>query len=83
MKIDTLADRVKHVVQSAFDGRRIVIFSGGEATGTEDVLEENRQTAQGGGFGTIMGRNSFQRPHDEAVKLLQDVMEIHRTTWPS
>ncbi len=74
---------MKHVIQSAFDGRRIVIFSGGEAKGTEAVLEENRQTALGGGFGTIMGRNSFQREHDEAVKLLQDVMEIHRTTWPS
>jgi class I fructose-bisphosphate aldolase len=83
IKVDTLADRVKHVVQSAFDGRRVVIFSGGEAKGTEAVLEENRQTALGGGFGTIMGRNSFQRPHDEAVKLLRDVMEIHRTTWPS
>jgi class I fructose-bisphosphate aldolase len=83
VKTDTLADRVKHVIQSAFDGRRIVIFSGGEAASTEDVLETNRQTALGGGFGTIMGRNSFQRPHDEAVKLLQDVMEIHRTTWPA
>ena len=83
VKIDTLADRVKHVVQSAFDGRRIVIFSGGEAKSTDEILEDNRQTALGGGFGTIMGRNSFQRPHDEAVKLLQDVMEIHRTTWPS
>jgi class I fructose-bisphosphate aldolase len=40
-------------------------------------------TALGGRFGTIMGPNSFQRPHDEAVKLLHDVMEIHRTTWPS
>ena len=49
-----------------------MIFSGGEAKGTEDVLEENRQIAAGGGFGTIMGRNSFQRPHDEAVKLLHD-----------
>jgi len=78
----TLADRVKHVIQSAFDGRRIVIFSGGAAKGVEEVLEENRQTALGGGFGTIMGRNSFQRPHDEAVKLLHEVMEIHRTTWP-
>jgi class I fructose-bisphosphate aldolase len=83
IKIDTLADRVKHVIQSAFDGRRIVIFSGGEAKGVDAVLEENRQTALGGGFGTIMGRNSFQRPHDDAVKLLHDVMEIHRTTWPS
>jgi len=81
--IGTLAERVRHVVQSAFDGRRIVIFSGGEAKGVEEVLEENRQTALGGGFGTIMGRNSFQREHDEAVKLLQDVMEIHRTTVPT
>ncbi len=81
--IGTLAERVKHVVQSAFDGRRIVIFSGGEAKGVDEVLEENRQTAMGGGFGTIMGRNSFQRPHDEAVKLLNDVMDIHATTWPA
>jgi fructose-bisphosphate aldolase, class I len=83
IKVDTLADRVRHVIQSTFDGRRIVIFSGGEAKGTEAVLEENRQTALGGGFGTIMGRNSFQREHDEAVKLLRDVMEIHRTTRPA
>jgi len=83
VKTDTLADRVRHVVQSAFDGRRIVIFSGGEAKGIEDVLEENRQTALGGGFGTIMGRNSFQRPHDEAVELLHKVMDIHATTWPA
>ena len=82
IKVGTMADRVKHVIQSAFGGRRIVIFSGGEAKGTEAVLEENRQTALGGGFGTIMGRNSFQREHDEAVKLLHDVMEIHRTTGP-
>ena len=47
------------------------------------MREENKQTALGGGFGTIMGRNSFQRPHDDAVKLLKDVMEIHRTTGPS
>jgi class I fructose-bisphosphate aldolase len=75
--LGTLAERVRHVVQSAFDGRRIVIFSGGAAKETEAVLEENRQTALGGGFGTIMGRNSFQRPHDEAVRLLHDVMDIH------
>ena len=81
--ISTLADRMRHVVQSAFNGRRIVIFSGGETATTEDVLEMNRQIALGGGFGTIMGRNSFQRGHDEAVKLLQDVMDIHATTKPA
>ena len=80
--LETLTDRVKHVIRSAFDGRRIVIFSGGAAKGTDAVLEENRQTARGGGFGTIMGRNSFQRPHDEAVELLHAVQDIHTSTWP-
>ena len=80
--LDTLADRVRHVVQSAFDGHRIVIFSGGAAKETAAVLEENRQTARGGGFGTIMGRNSFQRPHREALQLLHNVMDIHLQTTP-
>ena len=83
VKTATLAERVAHVVQSAFDGRRIVIFSGGAAASKEAVLEENRQTALGGGFGTIMGRNSFQRPYTEAVELLQTVMDIHATTSPA
>jgi len=74
----TLADRVRHVVQSAFNGRRIVIFSGGEAKGTEAILEEIRGIKEGGGFGSIMGRNSFQRPKAEAVKLLADVMKIYQ-----
>ncbi|HET6495677.1 MAG TPA: class I fructose-bisphosphate aldolase [Thermoleophilia bacterium] len=83
VKTATLAERVAHVVQSAFNGRRIVIFSGGAAASTEAVLAENRQTALGGGFGTIMGRNSFQRPYEDAVDLLQKVMDIHATTWPA
>lgn len=75
--LDTLTDRVRFVVRSAFDGRRIVIFSGGAAKSTDAVLEENRLTAAGGGFGTIMGRNSFQRSHDDGVALLRSVMDIH------
>ena len=72
----TMADRVKHVVQSAFNGKRIIIFSGGEAKGTPELLEEIKGLRDGGAFGSIMGRNAFQRPHDEAVKLLKDVMKI-------
>jgi class I fructose-bisphosphate aldolase len=75
--IKTLADRVRHVVQSAFNGRRIVIFSGGEAKGTEEVLAEIRGIKEGGAFGSIMGRNAFQRPRAEALKLLDDVMKIY------
>ena len=73
--IDTLADRVREVVRSAFGGRRIVIFSGGEAKGTEEVLAEVAELAAGGAFGSIMGRNAFQRPKAEAIDLLHRVMD--------
>lgn len=78
INVSSLAERVAHVVQSAFDGRRIVIFSGGAAKGRDDVLEEIRGIAAGGGFGSIMGRNAFQRPKSEALDLLQTVQEIYR-----
>jgi len=72
----TMADRVRHVVQSCFAGKRVVIFSGGEAKESSALLEEIKGLRDGGAFGSIMGRNAFQRPHAEAVKLLQDVMDI-------
>jgi fructose-bisphosphate aldolase, class I len=75
--IASLADRVRLVVKSAFNGKRIVIFSGGAAKSVEEILTECRGIRDGGGFGTIMGRNSFQRPKDEALKLLAAVMDIY------
>jgi class I fructose-bisphosphate aldolase len=76
--IKTLADRVRHVVQSAFNGHRIVIFSGGEAKDASAIMEEIKGIRDGGGFGSIIGRNSFQRPKAEAIKLLRDVMNIYK-----
>ncbi len=75
--IETLADRVRHVVQCAFNGRRVVIFSGGAAKGEKEVLDEIRGIADGGGFGSIIGRNSFQRAKADAVELLHKVMDIY------
>ena len=74
----TMADRVRHVVQSAFNGKRIVIFSGGEAKDTPALLEEIKGIRDGGGFGSIMGRNAFQRPRAESLQLLKDVMTIFK-----
>ncbi|MFZ5471923.1 MAG: class I fructose-bisphosphate aldolase [Myxococcota bacterium] len=76
--VKTLADRVRHVVQSAFNGKRIVIFSGGEAKDASAIMEEIKGIRDGGGFGSIMGRNAFQRPKDEALKLLRDVMNVYK-----
>jgi class I fructose-bisphosphate aldolase len=73
---DTLADRIRHVVQACFNGKRIVIFSGGVAKGTDAVLEELRQIHKGGGFGTIMGRNSFQRSRADGAALLKSATQI-------
>jgi class I fructose-bisphosphate aldolase len=75
IKVSTLAQRTEHVVKSCFGGKRVVIFSGGEAKATPDILEEVKQLAMGGAFGSIMGRNAFQRPKKEAHELLKNVME--------
>ncbi len=78
VKLDTLEDRVRFVVRSTFAGRRVVIFSGGEAKGAAEVVDEVRQIAKGGGFGSILGRNAFQRPRAEGLKLLQDIIGVYR-----
>lgn len=75
IKVGTMEERIRHVVQSCFNGRRIVIFSGGEAKGTEELLKEVKGLADGGAFGSIMGRNAFQRPKTEAIGLLRQVMD--------
>ena len=75
--IASLADRVRHIVQCAFNGRRIVIFSGGEFETDESLLGEVRAIQEGGGFGSIVGRNSFQRPKAEAIRLLTSIMSIY------
>jgi class I fructose-bisphosphate aldolase len=75
--IGALPERVRHIVQSAFDGRRIVIFSGGAADTDENVFEQVRAIRDGGGFGSIIGRNSFQRKKPDALKFLDTVMGIY------
>ena len=77
-KTETLSERVRHVIQSAFNGRRIVIFSGGPAKEKEELLEEVKQLAKGGAFGSIVGRNAFKRPEKEALELLKQIMEIYK-----
>ena len=76
--IGTLAERVRHVVQSTFDGRRIVIFSAGAAKEDDEaVLNEARAIRDGGGFGSIIGRNAFQRRKTDAINLLSQMMKIY------
>jgi class I fructose-bisphosphate aldolase len=76
--LSTLDKRIAHVMQAAFNGRRIVVFSGGAAKGTDAVLDEIRQVAAGGSNGSIIGRNSFQREKGDAMELLNTIVDIYR-----
>lgn len=80
IKVGTLSERIAHIKQTTFNGRRLVIFSGGGAKSNAEVLEEVSQIAAGGGDGSIMGRNAFQRPKPEALKLLKDIVDIYANT---
>ena len=76
--IASASARIRHVVQSCFNGRRIVVFSGGEAKDIDGVLSEARAIRDGGGNGSIIGRNTFQRPREEALKLLDAIIRIYK-----
>jgi fructose-bisphosphate aldolase, class I len=76
--IESLSDRIKHIKKSAFNSKKLVVFSGGNAKGTQEMLEEIEQIKDGGGNGSIIGRNTFQRPRAEALQLLQSVINIYK-----
>lgn len=75
----TLSERIAHVKQATFGGKRLVIFSGGAAKEEADVMKEVSEIAQGGGDGSIMGRNAFQRPRSEALELLAKIIDIYKS----
>ncbi|CAN5308824.1 class I fructose-bisphosphate aldolase [soil metagenome] len=74
----TQAKRVAHVVQACFAGRRIVVFSGGAAKGADAVYQDARDIRDGGGNGSIIGRNTFQRPRAEAIAMLEKLIRIYK-----
>lgn len=77
VELGTLTDRVRHVMKSAFNGRRVVVFSGGGRKGENVIFEEAQAIRAGGGNGSIIGRNSFQRDREGALEMLGKVIDIY------
>ncbi|WP_339052032.1 class I fructose-bisphosphate aldolase [Candidatus Lariskella endosymbiont of Epinotia ramella] len=75
--IDSLNARVAHVMQCAFQGKRIVVFSGGVHKSLEDLYNDINAICSGGGHGSIIGRNTFQRPRNEALKMLSHITDLY------
>jgi len=78
IQINTPVDRVKVIKKSCFNGRRIVVFSGGEAKNDNELLNEVKAIKEGGGNGSIVGRNCFQRPRDKALELINNMINIYK-----
>lgn len=78
IEADSLAKRVNHVVQCCFNGKRLVVFSGGGAKGEKELYNEISQINQGGANGSIIGRNTFQRPRKEALQMLDNIIKIYQ-----
>ncbi|WP_420863740.1 class I fructose-bisphosphate aldolase [Algirhabdus cladophorae] len=76
--ISTQAARVKHCMDSSLAGRRIVVFSGGAKKGADSVYDDARAIRDGGGNGSIIGRNSFQRDKADALSMLGKLVDIYR-----
>ncbi len=76
--IASQAARVKHCMDASFAGRRIVVFSGGASKGADSVYDDARAIRDGGGNGSIIGRNSFQRSREDALSLLSDLVDIYK-----
>lgn len=76
----SLSSRIALVKRACFNGRRIVIFSGGETKDESSLLKEIAEIAQGGGNGSIIGRNAFQRSKKDAVGMLNQICEIYKNT---
>lgn len=76
--VATLEDRIRHVMKTTFNNRRIVVFSGGNAKGESEIYSEIREIYKGGANGSIIGRNTFQRPREEALKMLENIIQIYQ-----
>jgi fructose-bisphosphate aldolase, class I len=76
--ISTMSARVADCVKAAFAGRRIIVFSGGASKGTDSVYDDARAIRDGGGNGSIIGRNTFQRSREDALDMLGKLVEIYK-----
>jgi class I fructose-bisphosphate aldolase len=72
-----MRDRISHIVRSCFNGRRMVVFSGGVYADESELLSDIRELCLGGATGSIVGRNVFQRDRDSAMALINDIVKIY------
>jgi class I fructose-bisphosphate aldolase len=68
------AEGARRVTASAQN--TMVLFSGGSKESETDLMEKARMVMDAGATGLIFGRNMWQRPLDEALRVTADVKEL-------
>ncbi len=66
----------RKVVESA--GRALVLVSGGEKVGDRELLAKVRSSMDAGATGIIFGRNLWQRPKADALRITRELHGIFR-----
>lgn len=69
---------IKHLVRACFNGKKILLFSGGVTKTNQDVTSEIHAISNGNGYGSMIGRNLFQRPKQEALDLIKHICDIYK-----
>lgn len=77
---DDEAAAVRRVVESA--GRTLVLFSGGSKLGDDDLLKKAHTCMAAGATGLIFGRNSWQRPLQEALAITERIKTEVMAQYP-
>ncbi|WP_395878273.1 class I fructose-bisphosphate aldolase [Ehrlichia muris] len=75
--ISSLEKRIEYIKLSCFARRRLVVFSGGETKTDEELFQEVQSIKLGGGDGSIIGRNSFQRSKSNAISMIEKIAKIY------
>ena len=79
IEIGSLKDRVAHIKKVVFEGKRLVVFSGGDAKNDSELMDEIKAIHAGGGNGSIIGRNCFQRKREDSLALLDKMIQIYKS----
>jgi class I fructose-bisphosphate aldolase len=75
--VSTLVERIAHVKDACFAGKRILVFSGGSNRSVDEIYKEAKAIYDAGAHGSIIGRNTFQRPREEALQMLSRLVDIY------
>ncbi len=67
------AEAIRQCIESA--GRALVVLSGGSKISDEQLLSQTKLVMEAGGSGVIYGRNVWQREHDAATEIIEQIKE--------